>query len=226
MPSAEDRSLTAVLRSCVGDGGRCALDSLPPSLALLASQYFSSASVMLRSLASFLPHWSANGSIEEETALIIRGHVFEVLGVPPGPAQAPIAQGDKDANGNHAGIAGIFLVAGLVDEGAEPGVVAVDKVDEVVADGVQARGQRLVLDAAIELDGVARGALPDDGVSGLDVEVDEEEGGEGGPVVGGGGGGGGAGGRYGEGDGGVALSPSLGSHGAAGSLSRSCRWGA
>ena len=125
--------------------------------------------------------------------------------MPPRTAQPSIAQGHENANGNHAGVAGILLVAGLVDKGAQAGVGAlVDKVDEVVGDGVQARGQGLVLDGAIELE-ARLGLLPDDGVAGLDVEVDEEEGGDGRDV--------GGGGARGQGNGQRGLSVTRGSHG-------------
>lgn len=94
----------------------------------------------------------------------------------PGSAEASVAQRDEDADGNHARVAQLLLLGGLVDKGAEAGMLgAVDKVDEVVGDGVEARGERLVLDEALELDGRG-GALPDNGVAGLDVKVDEEEG--------------------------------------------------
>lgn len=94
----------------------------------------------------------------------------------PGATQTTVAQRDQDTDGDHPGMTSLLLVAGHVDEGAETGVAAiVDKVDEILTDGVQARGQRLVLDETLELN--ARGGLlPEDGVAGLDVEMDEEQG--------------------------------------------------
>lgn len=105
-----------------------------------------------------------------------RGQILQPLRVPPRPAEPPVAQGHQHADGDHAGVPGLLLGAGRVDEGAQPRVGAVvDEVDEVVGDGVQARGQRLVLDAVVNVD-ARRGAAPGDGVALLDVEVYEEEG--------------------------------------------------
>lgn len=86
-------------------------------------------------------------------------------------------------------MARLLLITGHVDECAQAGVAAiVDKVDEVLLDGMEARGEGLVLDETLELD--ARGGLlPDNGVAGLDVEVDEEEGGNRRSIGGGKGGG-------------------------------------
>jgi hypothetical protein len=73
-------------------------------------------------------------------------------------------------------MARLLLVGGGVDKSAEAGVGAiVDKVDQVVGYGVEARWQALVLDGALQPE-ARDGLLPDDGVAGLDVEVDQEEG--------------------------------------------------
>ena len=104
------------------------------------------------------------------------GDLLQPLGVAPGPPEAAEAEGHQHADGNHARMARLLLVGRGVDKGAEAGVAGVvDKVDEVVGDGVQARRQALVLDGALELE-ARHGLLPDDGVAGLDVEVDQEEG--------------------------------------------------
>lgn len=55
---------------------------------------------------------------------------------------------------------------------------AVDKVDQIVAHGVQARRKRFVFDATVEFD-IGYSSPPCDGVPGLNIEVDEEEGGYG-----------------------------------------------
>jgi hypothetical protein len=72
-------------------------------------------------------------------------------------------------------MARLLLVGGGVDEGAEAGVAAiVNKVDQVVGNSVEARRQALVLDSALQLE-ARHGLLPDDGVAGLDIEVDQEQ---------------------------------------------------
>lgn len=110
------------------------------------------------------------------------GHILQTLRVPPGSAEAAISQRHQDADRDHARMTSLLFVHPDVDEGAQAGIATfVDKIDEVLGDGVQARGQALELDDALELD-ARDGLLPDDGVAGLDVEIDEEERGDGGQV--------------------------------------------
>lgn len=103
------------------------------------------------------------------------GHGFQAFGVLPGAAQPSEAQGHQDADGKHAGIAQLAVVAGRIHEGAEAGMVPVYKVDQVFRHGVQARGERFVFHDALELETGSRG-LPRDGVAGFDVKLDEEQG--------------------------------------------------
>lgn len=103
-------------------------------------------------------------------------HCLEPFRMSPGSAQSSIAERHEHADSDHARTAGFLVGGGGVDESAEAGVaVLVDKVDEVVGDGVQAGGQRLVLDDALQLE-ARYGLFPYDGVASLDVEVDQEQG--------------------------------------------------
>jgi hypothetical protein len=105
--------------------------------------------------------------------------LLQTLRMAPGPPETAEAQGHQDAHGNHAGMARLLFVGGDVDKGAEAGVGSiVDKVDEILGHGVEARRQALVFDGALELE-AGSGTLPFNGVAGLDIEVDEEEGGDG-----------------------------------------------
>jgi hypothetical protein len=76
-------------------------------------------------------------------------------------------------------MARLLLVGRSVDKGAEAGVAAiVDEVNQVIGNGVEARRQALVLDGALQLE-ARHSLIPDDGVAGLDIEVDQEQRGDG-----------------------------------------------
>lgn len=112
----------------------------------------------------------------------LRSYCLEALRVSPRTAESSIAERHEHADSNHARTAR-FLVGGRgVDEGAEAGVAfLVDKVNQVIGNGVQARRQRLVFDDALELE-AWYGLLPYDCVASFDVKVDQEQGGYGGQV--------------------------------------------
>lgn len=94
----------------------------------------------------------------------------------PSSSKPTITQGHQNANSDHARIACPLILCPGVDECAEASMSAVvDEVDEVVSDGMEARRETLVLDDAFKLE--ARDSLfPNNGVTGLDIEVNQEEG--------------------------------------------------
>ncbi len=96
----------------------------------------------------------------------------------PCPAEASIAERNQDANCQHARIAGGGILDRRIDEGAQSRIAVIHEVYEVLRYGVQAGGQRLVLDDSLKLDARFR-RLPRNGVTGFDIEIDEEECGDG-----------------------------------------------
>lgn len=101
-----------------------------------------------------------------------------------------------------------LLVRPGVDEGAQASMSPlVDKVNQVVGDGVKAGGQTLVLNNAIEFQ-PGHCLFPYNGISSLDIEVDQKQGRYGRQV-----GKDSRGRRLGQSHGEGRLSPSVGGHG-------------
>src|SRR5687768_8317983 len=97
----------------------------------------------------------------------------------PGAPKAAVTERDEDADGNHARIPCLFLLARHIYESTQPSMSAfMNEVYEILANSVQPRGEGLVLDSAIELD-IVDSLLPDNCVAGFDVEVNEEKSGNG-----------------------------------------------
>lgn len=69
----------------------------------------------------------------------------------PGPPEAAICQRDEKTDSGKVSVS-FRLVGRAVCKGADTGVLIVDEVDKIRVTVMEARGQRLVLDDAVQLD--------------------------------------------------------------------------
>ena len=69
----------------------------------------------------------------------------------PGPSKTTVCQRDEDTDGSEVGVS-FGLIGRAICESTDSGILVVDEVDEIRVTIVEARGQRLVLDDAIEFD--------------------------------------------------------------------------
>ena len=68
----------------------------------------------------------------------------------PGATESSKAKRHQDTDGNHARIAQVLFFAGFIDESAKTSMgLIMDKVDQVIGDGMEARGEGLVLDEVV-----------------------------------------------------------------------------
>lgn len=81
----------------------------------------------------------------------VRDQTAKLVSMQPATAQASICQGHEQTNSGEVCIS-LRLVGRAVREGADASILFVDEVDEIRVAIMKARGERLVLDHAIQFD--------------------------------------------------------------------------